>query len=143
MSATPPSSLPNHDSLRPSVSSVLNPIPLSYGANSFPLNPFADPYHLNSVVSISYKNRVGEGYSRRSPDSKSFPCRTSDTLQRPSLRSSADPAPLRYPFLFFCYSLRSGLPSPPIRLLSQDPRSPMQSLRLNPILNTDSYKLTH
>src|SRR5260370_33843141 len=23
------------------------------------------------------------------------------------------------------------------------PRSPMQSLRLNPILNTDSYKLTH
>src|SRR6266850_2467004 len=43
----------------------------------------------------------------------------------------------------FCYPQRDDHRSKRVPLSSTIPRSPMQSLRLNPILNTDSYKLTH
>src|SRR5260370_32581709 len=42
-----------------------------------------------------------------------------------------------------CYPAHYGLRSTPASTTRTTPRSPMQSLRLNPILNTDSYKLTH
>src|SRR6267378_8541015 len=42
--------------------------------------------------------------------------------------------------LLFC-PLWAGLD--PASTVPATPRRPMQSLRLNPILNTDSYKLTH
>src|SRR6266550_2807700 len=42
-----------------------------------------------------------------------------------------------------CYSAHCGQDSTPASTVPATPRRPMQSLRLNPILNTDSYKLTH
>src|SRR5882762_10379584 len=44
---------------------------------------------------------------------------------------------------FPCYPECRERPTLPISHSSRNPRSSMQSLRLNPILNTDSYKLTH
>src|SRR6266496_6121462 len=44
---------------------------------------------------------------------------------------------------FPCYPNSCEWSSFPTQFATTTPRSPMQSLRLNPILNTDSYKLTH
>src|SRR6267142_1193227 len=71
-------------------------------------------------------------------------------------RLGADSVSLRPPFPLFpthrplptvhsepCYPFHQGQDSIPASIAPTTPRSPMQSLRLNPILNTDSYKLTH
>src|SRR6266699_6127883 len=95
---------------------------LVFSFHTLAWNPFCNPFVF------TFMHRMGDV---RTP------------LRIVSPRTSADSASLRYsfPLFSFCYPLRSGQPS--IRPSSRNPRSPMQSLRLNPILNTDSYKLTH
>src|SRR6267378_7709546 len=60
----------------------------------------------------------------------------------PSARVSVVPS-RHSPVTLFCYPDCYERPPKRVPLSSTIPRSPMQSLRLNPILNTDSYKLTH
>src|SRR6266478_7109181 len=57
--------------------------------------------------------------------------------------AGADSASPRYPSRSSVILTRVGVRQFPIHFATTAPRSPMQSLRLNPILNTDSYKLTH
>src|SRR5260370_18706205 len=51
-----------------------NPFPPTY----LPFHLFADPHPLTPVLSIFYKDMVGEGHSRRSASPKSFPCHRSE-----------------------------------------------------------------
>jgi hypothetical protein len=138
LSATSPSSRSTHNPIAPSVIpviSVLGPLLLSDGTNSFSLNFFADPHALNSVASIFYKNKVGEGCSLRSPFPKSFPCHRSGNspLRRAIATDPTTPSCKSFP----CHTFRHP-PGSPLRPSAcgacPDQGRDVSALSLSPLL---------
>src|SRR5260370_35063083 len=96
---------------------------------------------LDATLAEKYLLSPAVATDPRMPFSKPCICHTSADPRRvsSSTLSTSLPAPLSR---LVCYPQSSELSAPPSHRPFRNARSPMQSLRLNPILNTDSYKLT-